>query len=44
MGPHFFSATLHPIEYYKKLISQDIGETLKIKSPFPVDNLKTVSL
>ncbi|AUD66032.1 hypothetical protein BK011_10150 [Tenericutes bacterium MZ-XQ] len=41
-GSTFFSATLHPIEYYKKLISQDVGETLKIKSPFPPENLKLV--
>ncbi|MCD4827567.1 MAG: DEAD/DEAH box helicase family protein [Acholeplasmataceae bacterium] len=38
-GSTFFSATLHPIEYYKKLLSQDVGETLKIKSPFPTENL-----
>jgi DNA excision repair protein ERCC-2 len=41
-GSTFFSATLHPIEYYKKLISQDVGETLKIKSPFPPEHLKLV--
>lgn len=41
-GSTFFSATLHPIEYYKKLISQDVGETLKIKSPFPEENLKLI--
>ncbi len=41
-GSTFFSATLHPIEYYKKLISQDVGETLKIKSPFPPENLKLI--
>ena len=41
-GTTFFSATLHPIEYYKKLISQDVGETLKIKSPFPSDHLKLI--
>lgn len=38
-GATFFSATLHPIKYYKKLISQDVGETLRIKSPFPPENL-----
>jgi DNA excision repair protein ERCC-2 len=38
-GSTFFSATLHPINYYKKLLSQDVGETLKIKSPFPAENL-----
>jgi DNA excision repair protein ERCC-2 len=38
-GSTFFSATLHPINYYKKLLSQDVGETLKIKSPFPIENL-----
>jgi DNA excision repair protein ERCC-2 len=38
-GSTFFSATLHPINYYKKLLSQDVGETLKIKSPFPTENL-----
>lgn len=38
-GSTFFSATLHPIDYYKKLLSQDVGETLKIKSPFPTENL-----
>lgn len=41
-GSTFFSATLHPIEYYKKLISQDVGETLKIKSPFPQENLSLI--
>ena len=41
-GSTFFSATLHPIEYYKKLISQDVGETLKIKSPFPPEHLNLV--
>ena len=41
-GATFFSATLHPIEYYKKLISQDVGETLKIRSPFPPEHLKLV--
>lgn len=38
-GSTFFSATLYPIDYYKKLLSQDVGETLKIKSPFPTENL-----
>lgn len=41
-GTTFFSATLYPIEYYKKLISKDVGETLKIKSPFPPENLKLI--
>ncbi len=41
-GSTFFSATLHPIEYYKKLLSQDVGETLKIKSPFPTENLNVM--
>ncbi len=41
-GSVFFSATLYPIEYYMTLISQGYGETLKIRSPFPKDNLKLI--
>jgi len=41
-GSVFFSATLYPIEYYQKLLTQDEGETLKIRSPFERDKLKLI--
>lgn len=39
-GAVFFSATLQPIQYYKTLITQGVGETLLIKSPFNQNRLK----
>jgi DNA excision repair protein ERCC-2 len=39
-GTIFFSATLYPIDYYMTLLSKKKGETLKIQSPFPKENLK----
>jgi len=41
-GSVFFSATLYPIDYYKKLITCGNGETLKIRSPFDSNRLKLV--
>lgn len=41
-GTTFFSATLYPLPYYQQLLSQGVGETLKIKSPFPKENLKLI--
>jgi DNA excision repair protein ERCC-2 len=41
-GAIFFSATLHPIEYYQKLLTEGDGETLKILSPFDYKRLKLV--
>lgn len=41
-GTIFFSATLYPIDYYMKLLSKGKGETLKIQSPFPKENLKII--
>ncbi|MBP5444680.1 MAG: ATP-dependent DNA helicase [Acholeplasmatales bacterium] len=35
----FFSATMHPIDYYKNLITQNNGNEITIPSPFPKDNL-----
>lgn len=41
-GTVLFSATLYPIEYYKELITDGYGETLKIRSPFDPDRLKLI--
>ncbi|MFA5474183.1 MAG: ATP-dependent DNA helicase [Acholeplasmataceae bacterium] len=41
-GTTFFSATLYPLPYYQQLLSQGVGETLKIRSPFPKENLKLI--
>jgi len=39
-GTVFFSATLQPLNYYKTLITQGVGETMVIKSPFDPNHLK----
>ncbi|MFP4178273.1 MAG: helicase C-terminal domain-containing protein, partial [Acholeplasmataceae bacterium] len=39
-GAVFFSATMHPIEYYKTLLTRGYGNTLKIRSPFDPGQLK----
>ncbi|MBN2268780.1 MAG: helicase C-terminal domain-containing protein [Acholeplasmataceae bacterium] len=39
-GAVFFSATLQPLNYYKTLITQGVGETMVIKSPFNPNHLK----
>lgn len=41
-GCIFFSATMHPIEYYQTLLTEGDGETLKILSPFDYNRLKLV--
>ena len=41
-GSVLFSATLYPIDYYKELITNGYGETLKIRSPFDSNRLKLV--
>lgn len=41
-GTVLFSATLHPIDYYKELIASGYGETLKIRSPFDPKRLKLI--
>jgi DNA excision repair protein ERCC-2 len=41
-GTVFFSATLYPLDYYKELLSQNQGETLKIRSPFDSNRLKLI--
>ena len=41
-GCVFFSATLHPIEYYQMLLTEGHGETLKILSPFDHQRLKLI--
>jgi len=38
-GIVFFSATLQPVDYYVKLITQGIGKSIKIESPFKKSNL-----
>lgn len=35
----FFSATMHPIEYYQKFITKGLGEAITIPSPFNPHNL-----
>ena len=39
-GTVFFSATLYPVDYYKTLLTENDGETLKIQSPFDHSRLK----
>lgn len=41
-GTVFFSATLQPINYYKTLLTQGVGETMLIKSPFDDHRLKLI--
>lgn len=41
-GAVFFSATLQPMNYYKILITQGVGETMVIKSPFDQNRLKLI--
>ncbi|MDX9692127.1 MAG: helicase C-terminal domain-containing protein [Acholeplasmataceae bacterium] len=41
-GCIFFSATLHPVEYYQTLLTEGTGETLKILSPFDYNRLKLI--
>ena len=41
-GCIFFSATLHPIEYYQTLLTEKEGESLKILSPFDHKRLKMI--
>jgi DNA excision repair protein ERCC-2 len=41
-GTVFFSATLYPLDYYKELLSRNLGETLKIRSPFDSNRLKLI--
>ena len=41
-GTVLFSATLYPIDYYKELITNGYGETLKIRSPFDPKRLKLI--
>ncbi|MCF7927342.1 MAG: PD-(D/E)XK nuclease family protein [Candidatus Izimaplasma sp.] len=38
-GTVFFSATLQPIDYYVNLITNTIGKSIHIPSPFPQENL-----
>jgi DNA excision repair protein ERCC-2 len=42
VGCIFFSATLYPIEYYKKMLSENVGHFLKVDSPFPPENLHLI--
>ena len=41
-GTIFFSATLFPIEYYRTLLTQGVGETVKFLSPFDINNLDLI--
>ncbi len=41
-GTVFFSATMYPLDYYKELLTQKQGETLKIQSPFDHNRLKLI--
>lgn len=41
-GTIFFSATMYPLNYYKKLLTMDKGESLIIPSPFNQRNLKLI--
>lgn len=38
----FFSATMFPLEYYKKLITMNEGKEVAINSPFDPDNLLVI--
>ncbi len=38
-GSVFFSATLEPVDYYVKLITNGEGKSIQIQSPFKQDNL-----
>lgn len=42
-GTILFSATLYPLDYYKKLLSADVGESIMIKSPFDKNRLKVMT-
>lgn len=42
-GAIFFSATLYPIEYYQKMLTQGVGSCVRIASPFKQENLKLIA-
>ena len=41
-GSVLFSATLHPIAYYRDVLTRGKGETLSIRSPFDPENLEII--
>ncbi len=43
-GTVFFSATLYPINYYRKMLTQDEGYFIRIDSPFDRNNLKLITI
>ncbi|MDD3999847.1 MAG: helicase C-terminal domain-containing protein [Bacilli bacterium] len=43
-GTVFFSATLYPLNYYKKMLTQDEGHFIRIDSPFEKSNLKLITI
>src|SRR5574344_1457066 len=43
-GAVFFSATMFPIEYYQKLLTQEEGRIAKFVSPFKQENLKLIAI
>lgn len=42
-GSVLFSATLMPLEYYKTLLSNDLGEHIMIENPFDKERLKVIN-
>lgn len=41
-GTIFFSATMYPLDYYKMLLTKNIGENIIIPSPFDKNHLKLI--
>ena len=41
-GTVFFSATMYPLDYYKMLITKNVGESIIIPSPFDQNQLKMI--
>ncbi|MCL2521382.1 MAG: ATP-dependent DNA helicase [Erysipelotrichales bacterium] len=39
----FFSATLAPLDYYQNVISEKVGESIVIESPFPPENFEIIN-
>lgn len=44
IGAILFSATLHPIHYYKQMLTQNEGMEIEIASPFDQHHLKIITL
>lgn len=44
IGSILFSATLHPLHYYKQMLTKNVGNQVEIESPFNQHHLKLITL